>query len=99
VLQKKCIETATLIPFKATQQYQIKSNSTKIQTLIGILKDLEIPIHDYTLASESTILFQLPLDDEDSYFRKIKSKLEKTNINQVENPKQLKECVLINVHG
>lgn len=98
-VSKKCIEVAAKAPLVVTQQYIIKSNSAKIQTLIGILKELEISIQDYTLEADSTIIFQLPLEDEELYFRKIKSKLEKTNLNQVENPKQLKECILISIHG
>ncbi len=91
---KKSIETATLVAFEPTIKYLFQSNAAKIQTLLSILKEFEIPIHNYTIAEESSILFQLPLDKEEMYFRKIKSKLEKLNASQIENPMLFKDCTI-----
>lgn len=93
-VSKKCIAHSTLIKLNAQLTYHITSSITKIQTLIGILKELEIFILDYSIEETSFILFKLPLENEDFYFRKIKSKLEKTNMNQLANPKQLNDCII-----
>ncbi len=91
---KRCIVMSLKHKFESLTDYQIFADPSTIQMLLGIFKELKIDIINYTIDLQSNIVFQLPLETEEMYFKKIKSKLEKTNLNQIENPRQLKNCIL-----
>jgi uncharacterized YigZ family protein len=94
-VSRKCITQAELILYREMRKYTIQSTNTKIQILLSILKELNVRIINYSLEGNAEILFEIPFDDEEVCFRKIKSKMEKQPSNQVEEPMQLKDCKLI----
>lgn len=91
---KKCIQSATILKYQPQTRYKLTGELPKMQMIFGILKEFGITIHSANFSDPYYIEFDLPLFEEDVYFKKIKSRLEKTNLNQVVNPTELKDCIL-----
>jgi uncharacterized YigZ family protein len=92
---RNCLSKSQMIPVISCKKYRIQSQLPKIQSLLGILKALNITILKYSFSDPCFILFEIPADEEYLWFAKIKSRFEKINNQQIENPKSIAGCLLI----
>ncbi|MBK6546706.1 MAG: YigZ family protein [Saprospiraceae bacterium] len=89
-----CLESASIVTILIQKQFLISSHVSNIQSLIGILKAFGIQILHYTLDEPASISFEIPVNEEMLWFIKIKSKFEKINRDQIQDPKSISECIL-----
>ncbi len=72
-----CLNTAEKSIIAIRNRYYYEGSIEKIQTLLSILKSLNLRVEQFQLSTPSTIAFDIPIQDESAWFAKIRSKLEK----------------------
>lgn len=90
-----CINLSEKMEIIIRNKFHYSGTFEKIQSILSILKSLEVTVCSFEFGDPSFIAFELPLKDEAIWFSKINSRLEKKRINQNQNDYQMKDCILI----
>ncbi|MFZ1296799.1 MAG: YigZ family protein [Saprospiraceae bacterium] len=91
-----CLNQAEKTEILILNKFNYSGPFEKIQSILSILKELEVRVCSFKFGDPSFIEFELPIKDESIWFAKINSRLEKKRINPDENNYQIKDCILIN---
>lgn len=89
---RSCLDQALIIKHEKQTELRIESNPAKIQMLLSIMKEFEVPVKSFEIGEISTLLVEFPTHKKADIMRKVKSKMEKTNLNQVEDIEHWKDC-------
>lgn len=89
-----CLKEAQIIPIIEYKKFTISCSMDKIQSLLGIIKAFDLKVLKYSFIEPCFIQFEIPANEEYLWFTKIKSKVEKVNNTQIENPKSIMDCIL-----
>lgn len=90
-----CLNLSEKLEFFIRNKFSYSGSFEKIQSILSILKSLEVSVCSFEFGDPSHIEFELPVKDESIWFSKINSRLEKKSINQEINDYQIKDCILI----
>lgn len=90
-----CLNQAEKTEILILNKFNYSGPFEKIQSILSILKELEVRVCSFKFGDPSFIEFELPIKDESIWFAKINSRLEKKRINPDENNYQIKDCILI----
>lgn len=92
---KQCLGKSPTLMVAMQKSFGIKADHARIQALIGILKSMNISTDQYSVSeSQAEIHFKIPAAEEHALFKRIKARLEKTNLEQVEDPKSIANCLV-----
>jgi len=90
-----CLNQSEKLEILIRNRFYYSASFEKIQSVLSILKSLEITVCSFEFGEPSYISFELPLKDESLWFSKINSKLEKKHINEAVLNYQIKGCVFL----
>ncbi|MBK9108202.1 MAG: YigZ family protein [Saprospiraceae bacterium] len=89
---KLCLENAVIIKHEKMVELKIESDVHKIQLLLSIIKNCGVAVKSFELQNKSFLILEISVSSKLEFMRTVKSKMEKTNLKQVENPEDWKDC-------
>lgn len=89
---KQCLENAVIIKHERMIELKIESDVNRIQLLLSIIKDCGVAVKSFELHNDSYLVLDISLSNKLEFMRMVKSKMEKINLKQVENPEDWKDC-------
>ncbi|HRG68590.1 MAG TPA: YigZ family protein [Saprospiraceae bacterium] len=90
-----CLDQSEKLEILIRNRFYYSSSFEKIQSILSILKSIDVPVCSFEFGEPSYIAFEIPIKDESLWFSKINSKLEKKHIGLESKNYQIKDCVLI----